>query len=235
VGGYSSSDQNKKLPAEARGAATDNEQLGFGVHKTSSGWHLHTLGENIEVSLQPFQPQLVVCPPLRKVGKGGIAVVPNSSLPPIVGEEPSTRALKDFREPIYARIIDQDEVVALREARDAEKLRKVPRQRKPRPAAPLLQPYRLHPQTQSKNRLHIKEIDCEFVSPGASSSENSWDIDPGVVPEKEPPGEELVDIEDILGPDTPTINRTKDKQVGNKSCVITRSGRIVKVVDKDNF
>jgi hypothetical protein len=55
------------------------------------------------------------------------------------------------------------------------------------------------------------------------------------VPEKEAPGEEFVDIEDILGPETPTINRTKVKLVENKSRVITRSGRAVKVVDKDDF
>jgi hypothetical protein len=62
-------------------------------------------------------------------------------------------------------------------------------------------------------------------------------IDPGVVLklEKEAPGEEFVDIEDILGPETSTINQTKGRQVENKSCVITRSGRVVKAIDKDNF
>ena len=42
-------------------------------------------------------------------------------------------------------------------------------------------------------------VNCEFVSPGGSSSGGGWIIDPGVVPEKEAPGEEFIDIEDTRG------------------------------------
>ena len=58
---------------------------------------------------------------------------------------------------------------------------------------------------------------------------------PEVVLEKEVLGGEFVDTEDILGLQTSTINGMKGKQVKNKPRVITRSGRVVKVVDKDNL
>jgi hypothetical protein len=82
VGGYSSSGQNKNLPVEVRGVAIDIEQPGFGVHKVSSGWHLHILGGNLEVSLRSLQSQLVARPLLRRVGKGGIIVLPVGCLSP---------------------------------------------------------------------------------------------------------------------------------------------------------
>ena len=46
---------------------------------------------------------------------------------------------------------------------------------------------------------------------------------------------EFIGIEEIPGPDAPTNDRNKGKQVDNKYRAVTRSGRVVKVVNKDNF
>jgi len=88
-----------------------------------------------------------------------------------------------------------------------------------RAAQPKKKTFKESLQKLSKEHPYIKKkLIANFVSPESSYSENGWDIDPEVVPEKEAPGEEFIDT---VGPETPTINRTKDKQVENQYRVTT--------------
>jgi len=75
----------------------------------------------------------------------------------------------------------------------------------------------------------------DLVSPVGIFSEDGWGTDLEEALENKAPEEEFVDIEEILGPDTPTNGRNKGKQVENKPCVVTRSGRVIEVVNKDDF
>jgi len=150
-------------------------------------------------------------------------------------KSPSAEALED-RKLTKARVIDQDEVVALREAReaqDAEKQRKVPRQRKPRSVAPSSSTIPATPPKRSQKSVGISEkVTVNLASPEGSSSEDGWGTDPE---EAQAPNGEYVDVEEILRPHTPTSDRNKGKQIENKPRVVTRSGRVVKIVDKDKF
>jgi len=85
--------------------------------------------------------------PLRGVGKGGIIVLPDSCLPPMVREEASAGALKDCRKLTKAQTIDQHEVVALRETREAgiPKNRETLHGSENRVLRLLLKPYQLLP------------------------------------------------------------------------------------------
>ena len=74
-----------------------------------------------------------------------------------------------------------------------------------------------------------------LVGPEGIFSEDGWSTDPEEVLENEAPDEEFVDIGDILGPVIPKNDRNTEKQVKNKPRKVTRSGRVVKVVNKDNF
>jgi len=55
------------------------------------------------------------------------------------------------------------------------------------------------------------------VSPEGIFSEDGWGTDPEEALENKAPEEEFVDIEEILGTDTPTNDRNKGKEV-----VVTR-------------
>jgi len=74
-----------------------------------------------------------------------------------------------------------------------------------------------------------------LVSPEGIFSEYGLGTDLEEVLENEAPEEEFIDIEEILGPNTSTNGQNKGKQVQNKPRVVTRSGRVVKLVNKDNF
>jgi len=52
--------------------------------------------------------------------------------------------------------------------------------------------------------------------------------------EKEVKEEEDVVLEEISAPPIPAEHKKKGKQAENKPCMITRSGRVVKVVNEDN-
>jgi hypothetical protein len=68
------------------------------------------------------------------------------------------------------------------------------------------------------------------------SLEDGWDTDLEIVAEKGAREEEFIDIEDILALNTNSYRTRKNwKHVESKLLVITRFGRVVKVVDKDSL
>ena len=74
-----------------------------------------------------------------------------------------------------------------------------------------------------------------LISSEGIFSEDGSGTDPEEAPENEVSEEEFIDIEEILGLGTSTNGRNKGKQVGDKPHVVTRSGRVVKVISKDDF
>jgi hypothetical protein len=152
---------------------------------------------------------------------------------------PSTKAVKDKRQLTKARVIDQNEVIRLREereARDTQKQARVPRSRQQRSTAPSSSTVPVTPFKRGRKKVQISKIvTVNLTSPEHPSLEDDWDSDLEIVAEKKAPEEEFVDIEEILALPTPTGREKKGKHVNSKAPVITRSGRVVKVVDKGSF
>jgi hypothetical protein len=133
-------------------------------------------------------------------------------------------------------IITNKEIPFPYKARDTEKQKKVLRQQKPRSATPSSSTVPATPAKRSQKSVHISEIvTVNLVSPEGSSRENGCGTDSEEALENEKPEEEFIDINEILGPQIATSDKIKGKEVENKPRVVTRSGRVVKVVDKDNF
>jgi len=76
---------------------------------------------------------------------------------------------------------------------------------------------------------------CEFGKPGDSLSEEEWGTDLEDAGEKATMEEEDVDLEGILAPPIPAGHQKKGNKAGKKPRIIARSGRVVKVVHKDNM
>jgi len=75
----------------------------------------------------------------------------------------------------------------------------------------------------------------DLISPEDSASEDEWDTAAENSPGEEEKKEEYVDIEDILASPSPVESRKTGGNLKNKPPVVTRSGRVVKVVDKDKI
>jgi len=128
---------------------------------------------------------------------------------------PSAKTLKDRRTLTKARVIDQQEVVALREAqnaRDAKKLKKVARQQKLHSVASSSSTIPATPLKRSQKSVDISEkVIVDLVSPEGIFSEDGWGTDLEEALENEASEEEFIDIEEILGPNTSTNGQNRLK------------------------
>jgi len=92
---------------------------------------------------------------------------------------PSAAALKDRRQLTKAIVIDQDEVTALqeaREARDVKKSKNAARQQKLHSTAVSSTTTPVTPPRRGQKKVRIsRKVTVDLISPEASSSEDAWD------------------------------------------------------------
>jgi hypothetical protein len=154
-------------------------------------------------------------------------------------KRPSIKAVQDRRQLTKARVIDQNDVIRLREereGRDAQKQARIPRSRQQPSTVSSSSTVPVTPSKRSQKRVLIsKKVTVNLVDPENAFLEDGWDTDREIEAEKEASEEEFIDIEDILALPTPTARGKNGKDVNSRPPVITRSGRVVKVVDKDNL
>jgi hypothetical protein len=183
---------------------------------------------------------------INRLGKAALGAFADTALQAEMVREvradakrPSIKAVQDRRQLTKARVIDQNDVIRLREereGRDAQKQARIPRSRQQPSTVSSSSTVPVTPSKRSQKRVRIsKKVTVNLVDPENAFLEDGWDTDREIEAEKEASEEEFIDIEDILALPTPTARGKNGKDVDSRPPVITRSGRVVKVVDKDNL
>jgi len=92
-----------------------------------------------------------------------------------------------------------------------------------------------HPRSGRKEVCISAKVTIDLINPDSSFSESGQDIAAENSPVEEEKEEEYIDIEDILASLSPVNSRKTGGNLKNKPPVVSRLGRVIKVVDKEKF